>query len=125
MKWRIFKHKKGVNDISIIAVILFIFLLTATLIPFVNAEFNQSIDVLDVDKIAGDVQAKSEEVASSSGTTITSLSAFGVLKTVIKLAFFDFSNTLGLPFWLDILYTGLAIIFFLVIARNIWIGGGA
>ena len=113
---RLGKSKKGVNDISIIAVIFFIFFLTAIIIPFINAEFGTTSSTVDTDNLAENVQ--------SGASSISALSAFGVLKTVLLLAFFDFGNSLGLPFWLDAIYTVLAIIFILVIARNIWIGGG-
>ncbi len=113
---RLGKSKRGVNDISIIAVIFFIFFLTAIIIPFINAEFGTTSSTVDTDNLAGEVQ--------SGASSISALSAFGVLKTVLLLAFFDFGNSLGLPFWLDAIYTVLAIIFILVIARNIWIGGG-
>ena len=114
--FKIFKDKKAINDISIIAVISFIFLATAVMIPFINSEFGTTASTFDIDNLESDVK--------EDATSISRLSGFGVLKTVIQLAVFDFGNSLGLPFWLDLLYTGLGIIFILVIARNIWIGGG-
>ncbi len=114
---KMFRSKKGINDISIIAVILSIFLMTGVAIPFVNAEFDTNFANLDEDTLTQNVRNDAESV--------TAISAFTVLVTVVKLAIFDFGNTLGLPFWLDIIYTLLAVIFVLVIARNIWVGGGA
>lgn len=114
---KLFKSKKGFNDISIIAVIMSIFLLTSIVIPFVNAEFNTSFDNFDEEEFTQQTRNDAESVST--------ISAFTVLKTVMVLALFDFGDTLGLPFWLDIVYTLLAIVFILVIARNIWIGGGA
>ncbi len=111
-----FKDKKGVNDISIIAVFIFIFFGTAVIIPFINSEFGVGASNLDTDAVTGEVK----EGASS----VTAISAFGILTTVLKLAFFDFGNTLGLPFWLDAVYTVIGLLFILVIARNIWVGGG-
>ncbi len=113
---RMFKDKKGINDISIIAIFTFIFFATALIIPFINSEFGTSSSNLDTDSITGEIK----EGAGS----VTAISAFGILTTVLKLAFFDFGNTLGLPFWLDAIYTVIAILFILVIARNIWVGGG-
>ncbi len=112
----LFNGKKGVNDISIITVIIFIFFGTAIVIPFINAEFNTSSSTFDTEGLAADVQQDAESV--------TTISAFNVLLTVFKLAFFDYSGTLGLPFWLEAIYTILAIVFIITIARNIWIGGG-
>lgn len=123
--FRMFKNKKGINDISIIAIILSIFLITAIIIPFVNSEFNRNISDIDTDTVTQKVKDDAERVPKSSSVLGVNIGAFDVMKNIIKLAIFDFGNTLGLPFWLDIVYTLLAIVFILVIARNIWIGGGA
>lgn len=114
---KLFKNKKGINDISIISVITSIFLLTAIIIPFVNAEFGTDSDTFNTEAFEQNVKKDAESV--------TTLSAFGILITLMKLALFDVGNTLNLPFWLDIVYTLLAVIFITVVARNIWIGGGA
>lgn len=113
---KLFQNKKGINDISIIALITFIFLGTSIIIPFVNTEFATDADVFNTTIFEANVKDDAENVSG--------ISAFQVLITMLKLAFFDFGNTLNLPFWLDALYTILAIIFILVIARNIWVGGG-
>ncbi len=114
---KLFKNRRGINDISIIAVILSIFLLTGIIIAFVNAEFGTEFSTLDEDAIKQQVRNDAESVST--------ISAFTVLKNIMLLALFDFGDTLQLPLFLDIVYTILAIIFILVIARNIWIGGGA
>ncbi len=114
---KLFKSKRGINDISIIAIILSIFLVTSIMITFVNAEFGTGADTFDNDAFESNVKNDADSV--------NAISAFTVLVTALKLAVFDFGNTLGLPFWLDIMYVILSIIFVLVIARNIWIGGGA
>lgn len=114
---KLFNGKKGINDISIIAVILSIFLFTSIMITFVNAEFGTTVDTFDNDQFTSNVKNDADSVSAVSG--------FTVLITALKLAIFDWGNTLGLPFWLDIFYVILSIVFVLVIARNIWIGGGA
>lgn len=114
---KLFKDKKGINDISIIAVIFAIFLISALIIPYINSEFDTSYNEYDADGI---VQDAKDDVES-----VNAISAFTVLVTVMKLGIYDFGNSLGLPLWMDALYTILAIIFILVIARNIWVGGGA
>lgn len=114
---KLFKSKKGINDISIITIITAIFLITSIVIPFVNAEFDTEFSNIDSDAIT--------QQAKDDAESVSAISAFTVLVNVLKLAIFDFGDTLGLPFWLDIVYTLLAMIFILVIARNIWIGGGA
>lgn len=116
-KLKIFRNKKGINDISIISIILFIFLLTSISIEFVNAEFDTNIDTFDNELYEQNIRNDAESV--------NTFSAFSVLVTTLKLAFFDFGNTLGVPFWLDAMYSILAIILTLVIGRNIWVGGGA
>ena len=113
---KLFSNKKGINDISIIAIISFIFFLTAIIIPFANEATGGTADTFNTENLEGNVKVDAENV--------NVLNAFDVLLTMLKLALFDFSNTLGLPFWLDALYTMLAIIFIIVIARNIWVGGG-
>ncbi len=114
---KIFQNKKAINDISIIAIILSIFFITAIAIPFVNAEFDTGFSSLNETVIA--------QQAKNDAESVTALSAFTVLKNIIKLSLFDVGNELGLPFWLDALYTILAVVFILVVARNIWVGGGA
>lgn len=119
-KRSMFRDKRAVNDITIISVLVFIFFLTALIIPFINAEFTTGFVEPNTDNIAGEIVQQSEDIE----VRITDISAIGVMLTVLKLAFFDFGNSLGLPFWLDSIYTILGIILILVIARNIWIGGG-
>ncbi len=115
-KFKLFKNKKGINDISIIAIILSIFLITSISINFVNAEFGIESDTFDNDQFEGNIREDVQDVSA--------VSAFNVLVTAFKLAIFDWGDTLGLPFWLDLFYLILSLVFFLVIARNIWIGGG-
>ncbi len=108
--------KKAVNDISIIAVLTFILFATAIIIPFVNDAVGTEADTFDTDNLDTTVKEKADSVST--------ISAFTVLVTMLKLALFDVGNSLGLPFWLDAIYTVMGIILILVIARNIWIGGG-
>lgn len=116
MSYKLFNNKKAINDISIIAIIISIFLITAITVPYLNEEFDQDLVQYDTDGLEQDLKDDAESVST--------LNAFSVLITVIKLAVWDFGNTLNLPIWLDIVFTLLAIIFILVVARNIWIGGG-
>lgn len=118
----IIKSKKGFNDISIITIIIFIFFTTAIIIPFVNAEFDANFSTLNTDTVSSNVQADAKKTVVETSPFDTS--AFDVIKNILNLAFFDTGESLGLPFWLDLVYTVLAIILILTIARNIWIGGG-
>lgn len=111
------KGKKGLNDISIITIILFIFLATSIIIPFVNAEFETTADTFDNDEFTQGINDDAENVST--------FSAFTILITATKLALHDFGDTLGLPFWLDAIFSALGIVLLITIGRNIWVGGGA
>ena len=113
----LFADKKGINDISIVAGIVFIFIITAITIPFVNSSFGTQATEFNVDGVVDDVRQDAENV--------NTFNAFDVLLTVLKLAFWDFGNSLDLPFWLDGFYSVLTVVLVLTIGRNIWIGGGA
>jgi len=115
-KSKLFRNKKAINDVSILTIISLIFLLTSVIVPFVNAEFPVSSIDVNQDGIVNQIRDGSESVSS--------VSAFTILITFLKLATFDWGNTLNLPFWLDLLYVLLAVIFILTIVRNIWFGGG-
>ena len=48
--------------------------------------------------------------------------AWKILKSVVSIFFWSFGN---LPLWLEVcFFLPMRIIFYLIIARNIWIGGG-
>ena len=114
---RLFTSKRAVNDVSILAGILALFLISATIIPFINEEFQTGYSEFNVDGTVDEVKQE--------GKNVSTLSAFEILLTVFKLAFWDFGNTLNLIWFVDIFYTLMALIFIIVIARNVWIGGGA
>ncbi len=119
-KSKMFSNKKAINDISIILIIVFIFLGTATVIPFIDDAFRTETDEFNTENLELGVLDETKELAQR----IANTTPVKVFLNMLKLAFFDFGNTLGLPFWLDIIYTILAIIFVLVILRNVWVGGG-
>lgn len=110
------KSKKAINDVSIIAILLFVLVGTASIIPFLNSTLDIDSDELNTDEITGEIK--------EGATSISVLSALGIIITVIKLASFDFGNTLGLPFWVDLVYTLLGIILIFLVARFIRGGGG-
>lgn len=118
MAWRrMISNRKGFNDMFIIFVILGILIGTATIIPYLNAAQITQTAELDTDGVVSDIQQGSENV--------NAISAFTILLSVLKLSLFDFGDTLGLPWWLDLFYTLLATLLIITVARNIWIGGGA
>ena len=114
---KLIRSKKGVNDVSILAGILALFLITATIIPFINEEFSTGYSEFNID---GTVDKVNQE-----GQDVSTINAFQVLSTVGKLAFWDFSGGLNLAWPLQAFFSVLSILFIVIISRNIWIGGGA
>ena len=113
---KVLRNKKGFNDIFIVVVIMSIILGTATIIPFLNDVGTQAAELNTVG-ITDNIQQSAESV--------NTLNAFTILFNVFKLSFFDIGDTLGLPIWLDLFFTILAVILIITIARNIWVGGGS
>ena len=116
-KFKIFKDKKGINDMSILAIILSIFLLTSIIIPFINSEF-------DTEYAEYDLEGKIIQPVKDDSESASRINIFTILLTMLKLAIWDFGNSLDMPFWLQAIYSILGLIFILVISRNIWGGGG-
>ena len=108
-------NKKAQGDLGIITIILSIFLLTAILIEPVNQSFDVQADTLDTDRVTDNVRDNAEEL----DTVTDFILSFKVLGNILKLAFFDFGNTLNLPFWLDAVFTLLFIVFVVFVIRLI------
>ena len=94
------------NDMTIIFGIILLFVAIGVISPYINAEFGSDMiengDVLDADD-------------SVNGTD--------VMLSVAGMFFWTFGT---IPAWLDgLLFVPLRILLYLIIARNIWIGGGA
>ena len=87
------------------------------MIPFINNVANTTTSTPNTQSVGDDIIQDSESV--------NTLSAFKILKTILLLSTYDFTNSLNMPFWLDALYRVLAIIFTFTVARIIYIGGGA
>lgn len=115
-KLKIFKSKRAINDISIIAGIIMAFVLLGVLMPFVTSEFNATAENVDVDKLEKDIGDKVDNYNR------ISLNAFDIFKSVFFMFFWTFG---ALPFWLDAIFLVFRIILVVTISRNIWIGGGS
>jgi ABC-type glucose/galactose transport system permease subunit len=102
-----------VNDISILSGIVLVFILLGGLLPYVNAEFETTGTQANVDGLSANV---GQEVSGASA-----VSAFDVLFSIFTMFFWTFG---ALPFWLDLFFIVIRIIFAVTLARNIWIGGG-
>lgn len=113
---KLLSSKKGFNDITIIAGILSIFLLTAVALPVINAD-------IEIDSATYNEDGYTDNIVDSA-ESVNSLSAFNIIINVMKLAFWDIGNDLNLPWYLDMFFTLLTIILILTVARNIWVGGG-
>lgn len=101
------------NDITILYGIITFFIIIGVLAPFLNAEFSSNITEHDPNSITDDL---------NTGQAQSSISAFKVFGSVISMFFWSFGL---IPVWLDlIIFTPLRIILVLIIARNVWIGGG-
>lgn len=101
-----------VNDMTILGGFVIFLILVGVAVPFMNAEFNQSDAEVNVG-LVHDSQDPSD---------MTSISAWKVFKSVIAMFFWTFGS---LPFIIDLLiFEPIRIIAYLIIARNIWIGGG-
>lgn len=117
-KYKIFKNKKGFNDIVIVSIITFIFFGVGLIIPFVNTEFGTTSGTFDTDNVANELVQeqglKDQEIDVSIGA---------VFKSIGKMFFWTFGD---LPFWLDGIFLVLRIILVVVLARNFipFIAGG-
>lgn len=110
---KMFSNQKGFNDVSIITIILFIFVGTALILPFVNSEFNTSFDN---ENVADELMAEEFQDASAVG-------AGDILKSIGKIFFWTFGD---LPFWLDAIFVILRIILLITLIKNFtpFLGGG-
>lgn len=118
------------NDITIAGSIMFILIIIGVMLPFVQAEFNQPVTNNDVSglssQIGDDIRnvRDNETVTGILGTFNTgakTISFFDVFFSVVGMFFWTFG---ALPFWIDIFFVFIRIILALIIARNVWIGGG-
>lgn len=103
------------NDITILSGIIAILFLTGVLIPLLLDDFNiDQVTSIDQDFVMGEYEAN--DINEDTGITEAFFIGAGMI-------FWDFTDIL--PWWLDLLYIMLRIVGMIIIARNIWIGGGA
>ncbi len=113
---QLFKSKKAFNDVSIIAIILFIFIGTGIILTFVNDEFNLDGTNFNTDGVAN-------QLVDSGLTDVSSIGVGGIIKSIGKVFFWTFGD---LPFWLDAIFLVLRIILLVILIRNFtpFLGGG-
>ena len=116
MKNRLFNDKKGINDISILSILIFIFVGIGIILPFINSEFGENTTTFTTGKLADDLINEKQENVSSIG-------AGDILVSVGKMFFWTFGD---LPFWMDAIFLVLRILFLVILIRNFvpFLGGG-
>ena len=114
--FKLFKSKKAFNDVTIVATILFIFLGTAVILPFVNTAFNIKSSDYNTENV------ESEFIAEGF-VDVSSVSARDIVKSIGKIFFWTFGD---LPFWLDLIFIVLRIILLYILIRTFtpFIAGG-
>lgn len=96
------------------ATIILIFLCLGVFLPYINADFNNDDEVVNVEGFTTDIGEKVENASQ--------VSAFTVIFSVFKMFFWTFGS---IPFWIDLtVIMTLRIVLVVLLARNIWIGGG-
>lgn len=113
---KLFSSKKGINDISIAAVLIFIFIGAGLVLPFVNAEFGTGTgSSFDTNEVSNQLIAQEQEDVKNIGVG-------QILTSIGKMFFWTFGE---LPFWLDGIFVVLRILFLAILIRNFvpFIGG--
>lgn len=115
---KLFNNKKGINDTSIVMIIIFIFIGSGLILPFVDAEFGIEGSTFDTEKVADDLVQK-EKIKDG----VPEVSTGAVLTSIGKMFFWSFGI---LPFWLEGIFTVLRIMLIWILARNFipFLGGG-
>lgn len=102
-----------VNDMTIMYGIIVFFVIIGVLAPFLNASFDTDIPETSASSLYEDIDEN--DVTST-------VSTFRVITSVFSMFFWTFGS---LPLFIDaVIFTPLRIILAVIIARNIWIGGG-
>lgn len=116
------------NDMTIIGSIIIFFFILGASIPFINQAFGiEEQPFVDAEGIVLDIGDQMENSTSpelyenfvpTGGITI-----FKVIGSVFKMFFWGFGQV---PLWINIaILWPLRILLALIIARNIWVGGGS
>ena len=109
-----------VNDISIIVGIMTIFVLIGVCMPFVNESFNiQGSSTIQVDNLQDQIGEDASELTEDMSVRVN---AFSVFASVAQMFYWGFGS---FPFWLSAIFWVMRVTLILILARNIWIGGGA
>lgn len=99
-----------VNDAVIIGGLSFLFVMIGFAVPFINAEFSSDY------ALTGDTNPSVDEEEFSP------VSGWSVFLSILGMATWSFGI---IPVWLDVIFIPIRVLFWFVVARNIWVGGGA
>ena len=104
-----------VNDISIAFGIIGLFVFLGVFLPIIESDLaREQVTSADVDGLETQVE--------NSLLVATTLTVFNVIFSVFTMFFWTFG---AIPFWLDSFFILLRITLAFIIARNLWVGGGA
>ena len=104
----------SVNDMTIIFGLISFFVFIGVVTPFINADLNSNLPEFSPEQLTANINT--EEAKSA-------VSAFKVLGSVLSMFFFTFGS---IPIFIDVaVFIPLRLLLVLIVARNVWIGGGA
>lgn len=104
----------GVNDVTIAGGILAFFILSGVLLPYVYSDLAYSGSNLE--------SAGLSEEQLQQGTVSDNIGTMELVKSIFRVMFW---LPTYIPFWLRGIFYLMRIILLFILARNIWIGGGA
>lgn len=106
----------GINDVSISAGIIIFLLAVGAILPFIRADFTGNAgSTINTGAVSS---AMASQTASQS-----SIGIFSVIFSMAKMLVWSFGD---INAWLElIIFVPMRMIMYFIIARNVWIGGGA
>lgn len=103
------------NDVVIVGGLVVFFLFIGTLTPFINSAFSTSYNEINSNTIVNSVNENYDD--------FNAVTAPSLFLSIISMPVYNMGN---IPFFLELLiFFPIRLVFWLLIARNIWIGGGA
>ncbi len=116
-----------VNDISIITGIVAVFIAVGVFLPVLDDGYNNVItssnDIAAFEASLSNAtgQLGNKEIDPTFLNPLGSLSIFDIMFSVLLMFFWTFG---ALPVWLDLIFLVFRVTLILIIARNLWVGGG-
>ena len=105
--------KSMVNDVSIAAGIITVFVLIGLLLPFVEAEFSGQSTTFNGSNNVNDI---SGDISDNIGDGPNAVGALTIVGSVAKMFFWTFG---ALPFWLDAIFVVFRIVLVLILVKYI------